>query len=617
MSAKLIGAKDVQSHASAVSKWWADLSIEDLYFDGMAVDAQVAEAIVGWEAVRTITGPPTLKIDVHDPDRTLLTEVLPVSDATIIALADRTFTLAQVSKGTGSPTIGLTCEAEAAAWLKRYTKFRKVRRGTMTRAQFIYSMLKEVREGTIRAYIPDLRERQPVARAKASPGKRGVAKSDKLTVKGVPIKPDQIRVANEILDECVDLRAPYRAKVASIANAIQESTLKNLSGGDRDSVGVMQQRKLKGWAGDLTKVAVQTRNFLRRTPAGIDPFMTVLREHPSESIGWQIDQVQRSHTFGTSRQGAEHGQWVDEAKEIVAAYGESAAKSPDRKYEFSRGESGRRESSWAAALRLAEEVAWRFFIDDEIAFFINDDDLIAAAPATVFTESLPGVEIGFDYDFGKKVATASVTTTRVTPDLMPGLAVEIADCGAGDGIYIVETMSRRAGDLGETLDLIRPAPARSEPAGESTTKTGRGGAKETKSSGWVSPLKSMPAHSGRFGEPRPGHMHGGVDYPVGVGTPVRSVADGRVTHAGAEGAYGNSVVVSHANGYSTRYGHLSSVAVRSGQRVEAGDTIGRSGNTGRSTGPHLHFELMKNGQRICPASKVPDVSKSACARESI
>ncbi|MFF0724344.1 peptidoglycan DD-metalloendopeptidase family protein [Streptomyces sp. NPDC004134] len=85
--------------------------------------------------------------------------------------------------------------------------------------------------------------------------------------------------------------------------------------------------------------------------------------------------------------------------------------------------------------------------------------------------------------------------------------------------------------------------------------------------------------------------HTGVDFPVSVGTGVRSVADGEVVSAGWAGAYGYEVVIRHRDGRYSQYAHLSAVTVSAGRPVNAGQRIGRSGSTGNSTGPHLHFEV--------------------------
>jgi murein DD-endopeptidase MepM/ murein hydrolase activator NlpD len=95
-------------------------------------------------------------------------------------------------------------------------------------------------------------------------------------------------------------------------------------------------------------------------------------------------------------------------------------------------------------------------------------------------------------------------------------------------------------------------------------------------------------------------FHSGVDLRAAYGTEVPTAAPGKVTFAGERGAYGLLVVVEHPNGVETRYAHLSSTAVKPGDSVAVGQTIGRVGSTGRSTGPHLHFEVLLNGKRVNP-----------------
>jgi murein DD-endopeptidase MepM/ murein hydrolase activator NlpD len=94
--------------------------------------------------------------------------------------------------------------------------------------------------------------------------------------------------------------------------------------------------------------------------------------------------------------------------------------------------------------------------------------------------------------------------------------------------------------------------------------------------------------------------HAGLDISADRGKPVRATADGTIGEAGWSGAYGNMVLVSHRFGLATRYGHLSRIAVSAGQTVHRGDVIGYVGSTGRSTSPHLHYEVLLNGQAINP-----------------
>jgi murein DD-endopeptidase MepM/ murein hydrolase activator NlpD len=95
-------------------------------------------------------------------------------------------------------------------------------------------------------------------------------------------------------------------------------------------------------------------------------------------------------------------------------------------------------------------------------------------------------------------------------------------------------------------------------------------------------------------------MHTGLDLHGETGDPVRATADGKVTTAGWSGGYGRVVDIDHGNGLSTRYGHLSSIDVRVGQSIRTGQIIGKIGSTGRSTGPHLHYETRVRGEAVDP-----------------
>ncbi len=96
-------------------------------------------------------------------------------------------------------------------------------------------------------------------------------------------------------------------------------------------------------------------------------------------------------------------------------------------------------------------------------------------------------------------------------------------------------------------------------------------------------------------------MHTGIDFRGAMGEPIHVTAGGTVTSAGWSGGYGNMVEVGHGNGLATRYGHLSAIDVKVGQVVRIGQVIGRLGSTGRSTGPHVHYETRVNGEAVNPA----------------
>jgi len=104
-----------------------------------------------------------------------------------------------------------------------------------------------------------------------------------------------------------------------------------------------------------------------------------------------------------------------------------------------------------------------------------------------------------------------------------------------------------------------------------------------------------------------GATHTGVDISAPIGTPVKATADGVVIHAEWSGAYGRMVVVDHGNGLQTRYAHLSEMLVVPGEEVRRGDVVGASGSSGRTTGPHLHYEVRLDGT---PVNPYPYLAKS-------
>ncbi|SMF68810.1 Murein DD-endopeptidase MepM and murein hydrolase activator NlpD, contain LysM domain [Xaviernesmea oryzae] len=122
-----------------------------------------------------------------------------------------------------------------------------------------------------------------------------------------------------------------------------------------------------------------------------------------------------------------------------------------------------------------------------------------------------------------------------------------------------------------------------------------------------------------FGNPAPGHavtsrfgnridpflgrlaLHAGIDFQAETGQAVKATGAGKVTIAGLSAGYGNLVEIDHGQGIATRYGHMSKILVKEGDMVSAGDVIGRAGSTGRSTGPHVHYEVRRDGNPVDPS----------------
>ncbi|MFD2638491.1 peptidoglycan DD-metalloendopeptidase family protein [Piscibacillus salipiscarius] len=119
---------------------------------------------------------------------------------------------------------------------------------------------------------------------------------------------------------------------------------------------------------------------------------------------------------------------------------------------------------------------------------------------------------------------------------------------------------------------------------------------------WPAASETVSSHFGYRTDPftNTGSFHSGIDLAGPLGTDIYVAGDGIIEFAGYQGAYGYSILVDHGNSYKTRYSHLNEVKVKKGESVTQGQLIGSMGTTGRSTGVHLHYEVIKNGKHIDP-----------------
>ena len=168
------------------------------------------------------------------------------------------------------------------------------------------------------------------------------------------------------------------------------------------------------------------------------------------------------------------------------------------------------------------------------------------------------------------------------------------------------------------LEAQRAAEAAAAAAAAAAAGGGGGSGSANASGSFLWPVASYVYVSSRFGlriHPITGQKktHTGMDIASNQGTAVYASDGGSVTLAGWNGGYGNCIMIDHGNGYVTLYGHLSSISVSVGQTVSQGATIGAVGSTGNSTGPHLHFEVLKNGTRIDPEQFFSGLTISADA----
>ena len=194
----------------------------------------------------------------------------------------------------------------------------------------------------------------------------------------------------------------------------------------------------------------------------------------------------------------------------------------------------------------------------------------------------------------KLVHMASIDTTEFDFDSSPPLGGPESD---DNKVFELDELSQAIAKLGlqlsdrenqlsvmEDLVLNENLQKEVEPSGRPITK------------GWLSSYFGMRTHpiSGRR------EMHKGIDFAGSMGGPVIAVAKGVVTYSGKRYSYGNLIEIAHGNGYSTRYAHNSILLVSVGDTVEKGFQIAEIGSSGRSTGPHVHFEVIKNGREVNP-----------------
>ena len=193
----------------------------------------------------------------------------------------------------------------------------------------------------------------------------------------------------------------------------------------------------------------------------------------------------------------------------------------------------------------------------------------------------------------KGTATAG---SHLNADMFMGVLADAVSKGGGLGIgkMIASSLDKHGAAPGEDQHLDRPAePLRGLPGRE------------------VLPLDKAPPPidpgrvSSNFGErihPIDGtrHFHTGVDVRAAAGTPILAAAGGVVKRAGERGGYGNAVEVDHGNGVSTLYAHARELSVQPGDTIEEGQALGFVGQTGKATGPHLHFEVRVEGKPVDP-----------------
>lgn len=176
--------------------------------------------------------------------------------------------------------------------------------------------------------------------------------------------------------------------------------------------------------------------------------------------------------------------------------------------------------------------------------------------------------------------------------IFPGMKLTLGGKSAAQTSTGATTPSKAPSKAPAKTETKASTVSNSSSSDASSSKETSAPATQSDSSGYVHPVPGNHTTAYRAsGASWSSGSHTGIDFPVATGTSVKAITSGTVVTAGWGGAYGNEVVIKHADGHYSQYGHMSSLSVSAGQTVTAGQQVGLSGATGNATGPHLHFEV--------------------------
>ncbi|UKB78870.1 M23 family metallopeptidase [Chryseobacterium sp. MEBOG07] len=190
-----------------------------------------------------------------------------------------------------------------------------------------------------------------------------------------------------------------------------------------------------------------------------------------------------------------------------------------------------------------------------------------------------------------KTVFASVKTSAAT-EAKPAVAVASKPEVKAEPVEKIIELTDSYGNKREVKVMVTPKAAPVAAASAPVTTKTTAGTTTTKTA--VAEKNNPPAEADQM------QFHKGLDIAVAYGSDVRAAAAGTIIFSGQKGGYGNCVIVSHGNGLATLYGHLSQLVSKVNDKVKVGQVIAKSGNSGRSTGPHLHYEVHKNNTPINP-----------------
>lgn len=502
---------------------WTDSRVSDLEAKG---------ALVALSMARTMEGASTVTMTLRDPNGRLFSErakrtrqkidpttarireafkrnpvevdqgwdpLLPpdvLGRAVDVSLDGVVFRLVAVRYSTANQEAELTFEDRLVYWLKRKRGAKRASRAAITRAQFILSLLREVRAVQYRYVCPALNVRQPMAKAAstrelraafvtraastgqgsasgevdtaAQPG--GLAPNARVLVKGRAATAEQRRVGEQVLRRADAKGAAGKARLALMCAVIVESEVRNLTGGDADSAGVLQVR-----AGTARNVGISNRDvgacadefldsgFWRNRPKGA---IELARAHPEWSAG-KIAQETQGSAFPTryDEVRSDAQTWVDAWSATSAS---STSEWATKSYQFARNTD---ENSWEAMQRLASEVQWGLFVVGRSLYFMSEEELYRRRPRYQVTPDDPAVlDLTYSVDWGRPVSEATLTVALDRWGAPPGAVVVIDGYGPPDGRWLVSAVNRDWFSPSAEVTLKQPGKALLEPAAERTQR---------------------------------------------------------------------------------------------------------------------------------------------------
>lgn len=309
--------------------------------------------------------------------------------------------------------------------------------------------------------------------------------------------------------------------------------------------------------------------------------------------------------------------------------GEGSARHPE--IAATLNDSGLYESPWAVLHRLARDLCYLCFVSAGVLYFGRPSwivDRTTGVKVAAFSPELGGAFVGWWGD--RDTDTLEMPRFHETEDpeaaqegrfpfsrtlsfrlprwrgelVRPGMRVELAGLQGIPDRWLVTRVGWPIdnGIAPVEVDCVEPVdpplnPAKAPPAAEMDGSGDGPTQRSTGAGGWRWPTYGTVSSEFRS-KSRPNHA--GMDIAAPTGRPIRAARGGTVTRAAVSSSYGNVVYIDHGDGYETRYAHQHRLMVRKGQRVDEGHQLGEVGSTGRSTGPHLHYEILRNGVPVNP-----------------